>query len=371
MTSSPNQPESQEGDEPGRPPVAEANPSAPPPPPPGPSAYGSPPPKQGGRVARVVAYVAIVLLLTSLVFNVYSGWLLSSLMGGMREATYQSGDASQRIVILPVRGMIDGAKADFVRQSLDELEGENEPAAVILRVESGGGGVTASDQIWHQLTDFKQRTDIPIVASFGSAAASGGYYVAMPADHIVAERTGVTGSIGVIGGAFTVDKLMEHIGVTPEIMEAPGSPKKGVGNNPFRSWNEQDRAVWRDRLAQAHQTFVDVVIEGRAKGNPDLSEGEVRELSQGQTFSAAEAKQKKLVDEVGYLSDAIEKAKELAGIGEDVTPKVTEMQKPRGLSPWMFLGSQSSAPELDAQKIRSMMHEISQRRAMYRAPVGP
>jgi protease-4 len=374
MTSShSNQPDPGQAHDTGRPPVDDANPSAPPPPPPGQAVAAAPEPKRGGRVARVVAYVLLLLLLVSIAVNLYFGTALFALMGGPRESVYQQGDASQRIVIVPVEGMIDGSQVDFVRRSLDQLDGENKPAAIILRVESGGGGVTASDQIWHQIKSFKQKTELPVVASFGSAAASGGYYIAMPSDHIVAERTCVTGSIGVIAPAFTFEKMMDKLGITPEVIEAPSSPKKGLGNNVFRSWNEADRQVWRNRLAHAHQQFIDVVIQGRAKTNKALSEDRVRELAQGQTFNAIQAKENHLVDEVGYLDDAIAEAKSLAGIDQDVTPQVTEITPPESLISSLLFGRarQKSLPRFDSETIRSTLHELTQRRAMYRAPVGP
>src|SRR5690606_2688533 len=111
---------------------------------------------------------------------------------------------------------------------------ENKPKALILRIDSGGGTVGASDRIWNELARFRQETEIPIVASFGSIAASGGYYIAAGADHIIAEPTCITGSIGVMANVMTFDRLLDKVGVTPEVLVAQGSPEKDVANNVFR-----------------------------------------------------------------------------------------------------------------------------------------
>jgi protease-4 len=330
--------------------------------------YAAPAPKKGGGAARAIASVLVLLLISSVVVNVYLAQFLAMLTSGPYEAEYQPGNEDHRIAILPIKGMINASQADFVRRSLDQLGGEDDqPQALILRVESGGGTVTASDQIWHQITKFKEQTGVPIVASFGSVAASGGYYVAMPSDHIVAERTTTTGSIGVIAPLFTVDKLLDKIGVTPQIIEAPTSPKKDVGQNIARPWTQQDRQYWRDRLAHAHKQFIRVVVDGRAKGSGALGESEVRELAQGQTFTADQAEANHLVDEVGYLDRAIEKASQLANIPGEVTPKVTEMQQPQSFGFSGLIGARSEGlGQLDGNKVRSMLHEVSRPEVMYR-----
>ncbi|MEO0587048.1 MAG: S49 family peptidase, partial [Planctomycetota bacterium] len=202
-----------------QPPIDPTGVATPPPPPPG--YYPAPPaaaPAKGGLGSvflRVGVSVLLSLFLLSVVANVYQGVLIASLTTGLQEARYAGTDSSQgRVVILPVEGVIDATMADYVRDAVDSLLADP-PKAVILRVESGGGGVTASDQIWHELARLETEADtpIPVVASFGGIAASGGYYIAADADHIMLERTGITGSIGVIAQVPTVAGLLDKVGV--------------------------------------------------------------------------------------------------------------------------------------------------------------
>ena len=138
----------------------------------------------------------------------------------------------ESLAIIPVRGTIDDQQSNFVRACVDHVLRDRSVKGVVLRVDSPGGGVTASDQIWHQMGRL-QEAGLPVVASFGSVAASGGYYVSCGADHIIAEETSVTGSIGVIAQVFTMEQLMEKVGVQPVTLVASGSPEKDVANDIF------------------------------------------------------------------------------------------------------------------------------------------
>ena len=317
-----------EGGPPGRPPVDPSGSATPPPPPPGyqPAPQSS---RRGGIFSRILTSLFTGILLASLLANVWFGIYFYQMNVGPSETVYQTGQSAERLVILPISGMIDSGTHGFVRDSLQSLR-QSPPAAIILRVESGGGGVGPSDRVWKELqrfrADMKQRgNEVPIIASFGSVAASGGYYIAAPSDQIFAEPTTTTGSIGVMAPAFTIDKMLENIGVTPEIIEAPGSPKKDLANNIARPWTEADRDKLRQILDQAYEQFVDVVHQGR---NDVLSEEQVREVASGEAFTAQQAKQNKLVDEIGYLADAIDAAAQAANIQDE--PRVTQMRRPQG-----------------------------------------
>jgi protease-4 len=324
-------------------------------------------------MGRIMTSIIVPLLIVSLLANAYMGYLVSAMFGGgAREVTYQPGSEQARIAILPIEGMIDGSSVKFVREGLQSLN-QNPPEALVLRVESGGGGVNASDRIWHQINQFKkQNPEVPVVASFGGVAASGGYYVAMTAEHIVAERTCMTGSIGVMAPVFTFEQLLQKVGVNERWIEAPDSPKKGVANNIFRSWDEEDVQVVKNMLGHMHQQFIDVVIEGRVTDREtDLTAERVRELAQGQTFNAAEAKANSLVDEVGYLDAAIAKAKSLAGIGQDIDPRITRLEPPMSLGAGLLLGrTQGPDLSLNAESLRSLWHEMRSPKLMYRAPLA-
>lgn len=331
----------------------------------GPTYYPPPPPaaapKRGGIITRVLTGLVGSLLVMSVVLNIYLGAWFASMMAGPTEATYAEGDHDNRIVVLPIKGMIDSTTANFVHDALKALR-ENPPKAVVLRVDSGGGGVSASDRIWHEMVQFKEEVKVPIVASFGSIAASGGYYVAAPANYIFAEPTTITGSIGVIAQAMTVQELMKKIGVTPELIIATGSTKKDM-LNPMRAWTDEDREALRRILDNAYNRFVDVV----AKGRTALTLDQIKQLATGEVFTADQAVQNQLIDEQGFVDAAIEKAKDLAGIGADVAPWVTVISPPRSLS---LLGALSThrpgVESINAGQIRRWANELTAPHIEYR-----
>jgi protease-4 len=318
----------------GRPPIepgAAQHAYQPPPPPPPPAGYypppqgyaPPPPPPPVSKITALANRLAVGLissiLLLSITANIYFAIIFSAAMRGASETVVDEGDDDKRIVIIPVEGLIDESTAVFVHGALKTLredkKKEGQPAAIVLRVDSGGGTVSASDRIWHDIEAYRKATEkdgkkIPFIASYGSLAASGGVYVSVNSDYIIAEPTCVTGSIGVIAPAFSVDKMLEKIGVTPETITATPSTRKDVANSITRPWNADDRATVRRLLDNACELFIQKVIAGR-KGH--LSEAEVRVLANGEIFTAAEAKENKLIDEIGYLDAAVEKAKSAAG----------------------------------------------------------
>lgn len=324
-----------------------------------------PPPKRSGWWARLFTGLLGSVLLISILLNIYFIVLVAFAMRGPTEHSYIRGNLSKRIVILPIEGMIGDDTAEFVRDAMQSLR-DQPPEAIVLRVDSGGGGVSASDLIWHELGQFRRdHANIPIVASYGGLAASGGYYVSVGTDFIFAEPTTVTGSIGVIAPAFTVDRLLDKIGVTPEVITATPSVKKDVANNILRPWNDEDRQTIRKVLDHACERFIDVVHQGRAK---HLTLEEVRAVATGQIFSADEAKDQKLIDEVGYLADAIEKAKALTGMQPGDRPSVTRLQPASGLN---LLGALSgprvpASRSVDPAMVRDWVGELGTPRVEYR-----
>ena len=322
---------------PGRPPVdASAAGGPPPPPPPYAQGYYPPPPdsgkKQGGPVKRILIGVLASLVLLSLLANLYLGaFFVSSMFSGkLREDVFRAGDTDYRIVIVPINGAIDSTMADFSRQAWQRL-GANPPAAVVLRVSSGGGGISASDEMLMHLKAFKTaHPDVPVVASFGPVAASGGYYIAADADAIVAERTCMTGSIGVIAQVLTFAGSLDKLGVEPVTITATGSPQKDLANTLFRDWEEADRAVVLDLLNHAYEVFVEVVYQGRqqALGANAPTEDEVRDAASGLIFTAEQALNRKLIDAIGYLPDALAEAAKRAQIPAGTEPHITKVVKP-------------------------------------------
>ncbi len=339
-----------------RPPV-DAAPPSPPPPPPGyvPMAYG-PPPKRGGAIAKVLTSLLLSLFLISVLANIYLGVIVTSLTAGPSEVSFMEGDTKERVVILPVIGTIDSDMSNYVRSALQELA-KDPPAALILRVDSGGGGVGASDQIWHYISQYKSATGKPIIASFGTVAASGGYYISAPSDWIICEEAGLTGSIGVMAQVPTIEGLMQKIGVDMHTIVAEGSGEKDIANNVFRAWTAEDQAKVQNLVDVFYERFVQIVAQGRA----GLTEEQVKQVATGGVLTAEEAKAAKLVDQVGYLSDAIDKAAQMGNLTGK--PRVTIIRRPGGLGLLGLLGANSGGLELEglsAERLRSLASELSQ-----------
>ncbi len=205
-----------------------------------------------------------------------------------------------------------GITPDRVRSLLEQAAGDPGVKAVVVRVNSPGGSVVASDEIYHALRSY----DKPVVVSMGDTAASGGYYIACGGDYLMAHPDTLTGSIGVISQFINVEELLDKLGVEPVIIAT--GPYKDIGT-PFRDMTEEERAIWEGILDQVYEDFVSVVAEAR-----NLPKGSVREIADGSIYTGQQAKEMGLVDDLGTRQAAIEKAAELGGIEGD--PRVIELR---------------------------------------------
>jgi protease-4 len=202
--------------------------------------------------------------------------------------------------------LIDGA-IDDSRQPVSELKRLREAAwikAVVVRIDSPGGGVAPTQEIFEAIRKFKGQK--PVIASMGSTAASGGYYIATACDKIIANPGTLTGSIGVIMQLANVEELMRKVGVRGYNIKS--GPNKDVGS-PFAELSPEGRAILQGLVENVHGQFVSAVARAR-----DMDEGVVRKLSDGRVYSGAQAKALGLVDELGTFQDAIELAAKQAGI---------------------------------------------------------
>ena len=363
MTDQPNETGPASDDNSARGPVDPATASTPPQPPaymPFPVAA---PPKKSGVFGKFLRGIFLSMFAMSVLANVYQMQILMVLTGGIHEDTYEAGDQKERIVIVPIDGIITEATASFVTSAFRVIdENKVKPKAIVLRVNSPGGGVGASDRIHGTIERYKKENPgIPIIASFGTVAASGGYYVSAPCDHIVAEPTCITGSIGVIWQSFTAEELLKKIGIQAYVQVADGSPEKDVANNTFRSWDDRDMVKVKSILNQMHTRFADIVFAGRSKVVTDgsFTEAYTKTVANGATFTTQEAVEAKLVDDTGYLEDAIETAKKLGKISGD--PLITFIAQPRGLNPLSLLmkaEASGSGGLPSADETRAWLHEV-------------
>lgn len=181
--------------------------------------------------------------------------------------------------------------------------------AVVLRVNSPGGTVNASDILYHEIKTFKANKKIPVITSMMDVAASGGYYLAMATDAILVHPSTVTGSIGVIMLTVNARGLLEKVGV--EANAITSGPRKDMGS-PFRTMTAEEKAIFQSVIDSFYQRFLSVVQEGR----PQLSGDQIKKLADGRIYSGEQAKAAGLVDDIGYLDEAIERAKKNAGLTE-------------------------------------------------------
>ena len=288
----------------------------------------------------------------------FSAFAASSEDSGLVQIqTTQEGNASS-IAILEITGVIDGSNAEYARQAVKELLENKNLRAVVLRVDSPGGGVTASDEIWHNIQKIKE-ANIPIIASYGGVAASGGYYISCSADHIIAQETTITGSIGVIANIMTFQDLLEKIGVNPVTLIAKDSPEKSVANDIYRNWTVKDKQKVRGILDAMYSVFFSRVKAGR--GHIITDEKTLESVANGSAYTAQEALSNGLIDGIGYLDDAIAIAQKRSGL-TDEKPTLLRINRSSPAFGGLF-GAQSS--NLTASDLRTMIQEFSMPKLMY------
>jgi protease IV len=301
-------------------------------------------------VGFLLPVCSCLLLLTSSMFS------LRLLDSGTGIATGR-GDA---VAIVRVEGAItSGDEAEFgtgavsgvVISDLRQAAADATVKAVVLRVDSPGGTVTGSAQIYEAVRDFEK----PVVVSMASVAASGGYYVSAPAQYILARPDTITGSIGVIYTIFDAQELLDNIGV--DVISLASGRNKGIGN-PWEDLTEEQQQILESLMNESFDEFVRVIVEGR-----DLSEAEVRALADGRIYSGRQALALNLVDELGDLQDAIDKAAELGGIvGE---PRIVEYEHVPSLRQ-LLGGFNTRLNQSRSQEILNLIHEFTLPRLEYR-----
>jgi protease-4 len=198
------------------------------------------------------------------------------------------------------------AAADSLISLIRAANANPEVEAILLKVDSPGGSVVASDLIYQELF----LTEKPIVVLIGEIGASGAYYISMPADHIIANPNSLVGSIGVISTFPNIEGLMEDLGVQVNVITSGESKDFG---SLYRGMTEEEIAYWQSVIDGTYENFVAIVAEGRG-----MTEAEVRALADGRVFTGEQALALGLVDELGYERDAIQEAADLGGIFGDV-----------------------------------------------------
>jgi protease-4 len=244
---------------------------------------------------------AALIVFGVIVYAVFA-MLLFGLRGDETDLTTTIG-TGDKVAVIELKGPIFESE-QIVRQ-LKKFRDRNDVKALLLRVDSPGGGVAASQEIYEEMKRTKENGK-PLVVSMGSVAASGGYYVSCPADRIVANRGTITGSIGVISQFLRFDPLMKKIGVEANTIKSGKFKDTG---NPFREMTQEDRKYFQNLIDDVHRQFINVVEEERS-----LDHRTVVKYADGRVFTGEQALAVGLVDTLGTYEDAIRIAAEMGGI---------------------------------------------------------
>lgn len=322
-------------------------------------AYQPPVPKRNGWL---VYSVIVTFLLIISVLGIFGLMAMRAGSGHLTrtspplEEHFVMGDARARdkIVEIPLTGVIayggdNGEPLDgmvgYIRQQLDQATSDKHVKAVVVRINSPGGEVVASDAIYRALAEVRDDSERPmtVVACIEAVGASGAYYVAMGADYIVANELSITASIGVIlqtlnfGPFEDESSLMHKLGIRSYTFKS-GKLKDIL--NPTRPPTEEESKLVQDLITEVYDKFVQIVADERGLNVAELKAG----IADGRIISGRQAKEVKLVDELGYFEDAIEAAKELANLDR---VKVVRYTQPFNLGRLLrFLGRSPEAREI-------------------------
>ncbi|MFZ5862774.1 MAG: signal peptide peptidase SppA [Nitrospirota bacterium] len=228
--------------------------------------------------------------------------------------------AANQIALVRVEGVI--LDADEPVEQLRDFAENEAIRAILIRIDSPGGAVVPSQEIYDQVRKIRAHGRQKVVVSMGSVAASGGYYIASASDRIVANPGTLTGSIGVILEMPNFEELMKKIGVDNTVVKS-GAHKDLI--SPFRKLGDEERAILQQVMDDVHDQFIQAVADGRG-----LDKDAVTAIADGQVFTGRQAKDKGLVDEIGSFEDAITIAGALAGI--EGRPVVVEPKRPFSFS---------------------------------------
>ena len=267
----------------------------------------------------IALIAAAVLLMFSLGLNsimaLFKTDFLSSFESAFGEADttvyelpLEAGDFDSRIALLTVKGTIldtgSGSLWEDVEYDhqgflgqLESVMNDDTVKGVVLHVDSPGGGVLESAEIHEQLVKLKEERQIPIYVSMGTYAASGGYYIAAPADKIFAQKETITGSIGVIMQSYNFEKLAEKVGIEFETIKS-GEHKDMFGG--VRASTEEEKAMLQEIINESYEDFVDVVEQGRG-----MTEAQVKQVADGRILGGTQAMRAGLVDAIGDVDDTV------------------------------------------------------------------
>ncbi|CAG9623348.1 signal peptide peptidase SppA [Sutcliffiella rhizosphaerae] len=284
------------------------------------------------------------------------------------EKVIQDGISNRKILVMEVNGVIQDTGSDVTSifqspgynhrqflKMLDQAKEDNSIQGIVVRVNTPGGGVSESAEIHKRLVEIQEETEKPIYISMGSMAASGGYYIAAPADKIFAAPETITGSIGVIMQGINYAELAENYGVKFETIKS--GPYKDI-MSPTKDMSSEERQILQTMVDNMYNQFVNVIAQGR-----DMSESDVRNIADGRIYDGQQAKEINIVDELGYFEDVIDAMKEDYDLGN---VKVVQYTENLGWGSLFNMNVQSLLrPESEMQMLARLINQPNSPRLMY------
>lgn len=331
------------------------------------------------NIKRIVAIIAVItLILVSVGVNFISIVFtkdVSSLMDKIQEETNQNvgttivekGDTENKIALLSLDGAIQdtgaagiglsgaGYNHQFMLEQLKKIKEDDTVKGIVFEVNSPGGGVIESDEIYTLLKEIQAEREIPYYVVMGNMAASGGYYISAPADQIFVSRETITGSLGVIMQSLNYSKLAEKVGISFNTIKS-GEFKDMM--SPNREMTDAERAMLQDMLNDSYERFVEIIADGR-----NMSTEQVKKIADGRIMNGRQAIEAKLADQFGKTEDAIEMMKEELAIER---PHIFKYEQPSWtMSLFGFKAKQWLGQDIETQLLTKLLTENSAPRMMY------
>lgn len=304
-------------------------------------AYPPPPPQQpapqrGGFFMRMLGGMAASIVMALIMMFLWNFMIFGGGGGSnkVREDSYRAGDNRNRIALIPVDGLIDFSSSDRLRVMLDQAESDATVKAVVLWVNSPGGYVASSDEMFRHVQKFRSKAGKPVIVQMRGVAASGGYYVAAASDYIFAEPSTVTGSIGVVMQWYGMEGFLKDHNIDSKVFRSGDRKYRG---GMFEKLDEKTVKEIEELLAYDHKLFVDAVFEGRK----NLPRDKIEAAATGQAYHAGDALKLQLIDKIGYLDDALSHAAGAAGL----TGPAVVQYKPAAVGLFDLFGAGARAAE--------------------------
>jgi protease-4 len=310
----------------------------------------------GGRLAWMITTIAVIVAVASAGANATYFQTDSKVLETFHS---RSTSAQAKVAILTISGAILGGDG-FASRQIDKLESDTNVRAVVLRIDSPGGTVSGSDELYHRLTTLATKREIPIVVSMGGIAASGGYYIAMASggeeDVIFAEPATLTGSVGVLIPNYDFSQLLERFDISDTTVSS-GPMKEMLSPTKSRGpeLEEQQRAVLQSLVDEMFDRFASIVRQGR----PKITDEQFDVIGTGRIFTAQQAVDVGLVDRLGFLDDAVARAVELTGL-TDENVRVVRYAKTVGLLDEVLGSAGTASARIDSSGVSLSLDALAE-----------